>query len=106
MLEDAFLQKIRDLVEKDLSSADFGILQLCRGVGMSRSQVYKKVKALTGNSPSHFIRSIRLYNAQKLLKASDMNASEVAYEVGFSSPVYFSNAFLDEFGVRPKEIRS
>ena len=105
-IEDAFLQTIRDLVEKDLSSAEFGMPQLCRGIGMSRSQIYKKVKALTGRSPSQFIRSIRLYHAQKLLKKSEMNISEVAYEVGFSSPVYFSNAFFKEFGIRPKEFVS
>ena len=67
-IEDAFLQKIRSLIEKDLSLSDIGMPQLIRHLGMSRSQIYKKVKALTGHSPSVFIRSIRLYHAQQLLK--------------------------------------
>ena len=105
-IEDAFLKKIQDLVEKDLSNAEFSVHHLSRGMGMSRSQIYKKIKALTGRSTSQFVRSIRLYKAQNLLKNSEMNVSEVAYEVGFSSPVYFSNVFFEEFGVRPKEIGS
>ena len=104
-IEDAFLQKIRTLLEKDLSDVDFGMPQLCQGLGMSRSQIYKKVKALTGHSPSQHVRSIRLHHAQNLLKTSDLNVSEVAYEVGFSSPSYFSDVFLEEFGVRPNETR-
>ena len=79
--------------------------QLIRGLGMSRSQIYRKVKALTGLSPSVFIRNIRLGHAQKLLKSSDLNISEIAYEVGFSTPAYFSDVFFNEFGIRPKDMR-
>ena len=104
-LEDAFLQKIRRIIEKDLSNGDIGMPQLIRKIGMSRSQVYKKVKALTGKSPSQYIRSIRLAHAQKMLQESDLNISEIGYEVGFSSPNYFSQVFFDEFGCRPNEIR-
>ena len=104
-IEDIFLQKIRTIVEKDLSNNDLGMLQLIRGLGMSRSQIYKKVKALTGVSPTHYIRSIRLFHAQRLLKTSDLNMSEVAYKVGFSTPSYFSTAYLEEFGSSPNETR-
>ncbi len=104
-IENAFLQKIRGLVEKELSDADFGMPQLMRGLGMSRSQIYKKVKALTGHSPSRYTRSIRLHHAQKLLQTTDLNVSEVAYDVGFSSPFYFSDVFFEEFGIRPNETR-
>ncbi len=103
--EDAFLLKIRAIIEADLSNSDIGMTQLIRGLGMSRSQIYKKVKALTGQSPSIYIRSIRLHHAQKLLKTSDLNVSEIAYEVGFSSPVYFSDVFFETFGSRPNETR-
>ena len=105
-LEDAFLKKIRTLVEKDLSDAEFGMPQLVRGLGMSRSQVYKKVKALTGHSPSVYINSIRLYQGKKLLQTTDLNVSEIAYDVGFSSPAYFSKLFLEEFGISPSETRN
>lgn len=104
-IEDAFLQKIRDIIEKDLSNSEIGMLQLVRQIGMSRSQIFKKVKALTGNSPSIYMRSIRLYHAQELLKKNELNISEIAYKVGFSSPVYFSDVYLEEFGVRPNETR-
>ena len=95
---------IRDR-EKDLSDSEIGMPQLIRGLAMSRTQVYRKVKALTGLSPSVFIRNIRLYHAKKLLQTSELNISEIAYEVGFSSPVYFSDVFFKEFGFRPKEAR-
>ena len=104
-IEHAFLKKIRTLVEEDLGNADFGSLELCKGLNMSRSQIYKKVKALTGGSPSKYIRSIRLYHAREMLKTEDLNISEVAYAVGFTSPAYFSTRFVEEFGVRPNEAR-
>ena len=105
-IEHIFLKKIRTLVEEDLGNADFGSHQLCRGLNMSRSQIYKKVKALTGGSPSKYIRSIRLYHAREMLKAEDLNISEVAYAVGFTSPTYFSTKFVEEFGIRPNESRA
>jgi len=103
--EDPFLQKIRRFVEKDLADADIGMPQLVRELSMSRSQVYKKVKALTGKSPSRYVRSIRLAHARELLKTSDMNVSEVGYAVGFTSPVYFSKVYFEEFGLRPNVSR-
>jgi len=104
-LEDAFLQKIRAILEKDLSNSEIGMPQLICGLGMSRSQIYKKVKALTGLSPSRYIRTIRLHHAQQLLENGELNVSEIAYEVGFSSPVYFSDIFFEEFDIRPNETR-
>ncbi|WP_296385985.1 ATP-binding protein [Winogradskyella sp.] len=104
-IEDVFLQKIRTIIEEDLSNSEIGILQLVRGIGMSRSQIFKKVKALTGNSPSIYMRSIRLHHAQKLLKTTNFNVSEIAYKVGFSSPVYFSDVYLETFGYRPTDDR-
>jgi len=104
-MEDAFLNKIRSLVEEDLAASNFGMLQLMRGLGMSRSQIYKKVKALTGDSPSIYMRKIRLLHAKRLLKDPSFNVSEVAYAVGFDSPAYFSDVFLEEYGHRPSEKR-
>ncbi|MBL7782589.1 MAG: response regulator [Saprospiraceae bacterium] len=103
--EDSFLQKVRALVEKNLSDADFEMPQLERALAMSRSQIYRKVKALTGKSPSLFIRSIRLHQGKQMLLNTTLTVSEIAYEVGFSSLNYFSDAFLEEFGERPMKVR-
>ncbi len=100
-MEDAFLQKIRGIVEQHLPDVEFEIDQLARIVGMSRSQLFRKIKALTGQSPSLFIRAIRLHRGRELLQTTGMNVSEVAYEVGFSTPAYFSDAFMEAFGMRP-----
>lgn len=104
-IEDAFVQKIRELVLQHLSDASFEVDQLAQLSGMSRSQLFRKIKALTGQSPSLFIRSLRLQRAKELLETTDMNISEIGYEVGFSTPTYFSDAFLETFGMRPSQVR-
>ncbi|MBX2929148.1 MAG: response regulator [Saprospiraceae bacterium] len=103
-VEDAFLQKIRSIVEEHLSDSAFEIDQLARVVGMSRSQLFRKIKALTGQSPSLHIRAIRLHRGKELLETTEMNVTEVAYEVGFSTPAYFSDAFAEKYGVRPSQV--
>ncbi|MCB9264079.1 MAG: response regulator [Lewinellaceae bacterium] len=104
-LEDEFLRKVRQLVNDNLSDADYGIVQLCRALNMSRSQLFRKLKALTGKPTSLFIRSIRLQKAKQLLLDTGLNVSEIAYEVGFTSPAYFTRAFSEEFGVAPSGVR-
>ena len=104
-LEDEFLQKMRQVVETHLSNPDFDSAQLCRGMGMSRSQIYRKLMALTGHSASHFIRSVRLHKARKMLASDNFTIAEVAYDVGFKDPSYFSRTFLEEFGVSPSDTR-
>ena len=104
-MEDAFLQKIRAVVEAHLSDTDFEMPQLERALGMSRSQIFRKVRALTGRSPSLYMRSVRLHRAKELLQTTRMSVSEIAYEVGFATPAYFSTAFQEEFGAPPSAIR-
>ena len=104
-IEDAFLQKLRAVVEKHIADTDFEMPQLERALGMSRSQIFRKVKALTGSSPSLFIRAIRLQQGKHLLETTQLNVSEIAYDSGFSSVQYFSDAFLEAFQVRPSEWR-
>ncbi len=104
-LEDAFLQKFRAIVEANLSDPDFEMPQLERALAMSRSQIFRKVKALTGKSPSLFIRFIRLHRGRHLLKTSNLSVSEIAYQVGYSALNNFSDAFLEEFGERPLKVR-
>ncbi|MBK7872189.1 MAG: response regulator [Saprospiraceae bacterium] len=103
--EDEFIQKVRQAVEKNIDDEDFGILQLCRAVNLSRAQLHNKIKALTGKSTSHYIRAIRLRKAKDLLKNPNLNISQVAYEVGFHDPKYFSKTFAEEFGILPGEMR-
>ena len=74
-------------------------------LGLSRVQLYRKVKALTGVSPVELIRTVRLQRGRELLQTTDKTVSEVAYEVGFSAPSYFTKCFKDEFGISPQEGR-
>ena len=105
-MEDAFLQKLRLEVEKKIDDPTFGIMELCRTVNLSRMQVHRKIKALSGKPTSLFIRSIRLQKSKQLLLTTEMNISEIAFEVGFSDPSYFSRTFTSEFGMPPTEFLS
>jgi len=104
-IEDAFLEKVNEILEKHLSNSEFEVPQLSREVLMSQSQIYRKIKALTGKSIVAYLRSYRLQKGRELLRTSAKNISEVAYEVGFSDPAYFSRLFSKEFGVPPMESR-
>ncbi|GJM34947.1 MAG: hybrid sensor histidine kinase/response regulator [Saprospiraceae bacterium] len=105
-LEDAFLLKARQIVEDNLGNNQFSIEQFCQKMAMSRMQLHRKLSALTDQSASHFIRGIRLQQSKVLLRQSlDVTISEVAYEVGFNDPKYFSRVFTEEFGVSPSAFR-
>lgn len=104
-MEDAFLKKAKAAVEMEFANEDFDIHRLCRALTMSRAQLHRKLTALTGMSATHFIRSIRLQRAKELLQTTDLTVSEIAYEVGFRDPNYFSRTFTEEFGTPPSETR-
>jgi len=101
--EDAFMNKLQTTIASKMKDTEFGISQLCVDMGMSRSQLHLKIKALTNRSTSHFIRAIRLHKAKELLRQATMNVTEISYEVGFNDPAYFSKKFAEEFGVSPKK---
>ncbi len=103
-LEDAFVLKVKIAVLEHLSDAHFGVDELCRSLAMSQSQLHRKLTALTGKNATLFIRSLRLTRAKELLTTKAMNVSEVAYEVGFDDPKYFSRVFAEEFGVAPSKM--
>ena len=105
-LEKEFLRQLQEIVEVKINQTDLAVLDLCRAVQLSHSQVYRKLKALTGQTPVQFIRSIRLRKAKELLQSSTLNISEIAYEVGFSDPNYFSRSFQQTFGSPPTAIRN
>ena len=104
-VEDLFLQKVNAIIEDQLADSEFGIDQLCQTLALSRSQLHRKLKALTNCTTSSYIRTIRLQKAKTLLETTQLNISEVAYDVGFSDPNYFSRMFLKEFGQRPTGFR-
>ena len=89
-----------------MDDAELGIPDLCRAVHLSHTQVFRKLKALTGLNPTLFIRKMRLQKAALLLKTTERNISEIAYDVGFTDPNYFSRAFHEEFGAPPSAMRN
>ncbi len=99
--EAQFLEKFKAAVRAKLAKTELNVEELGADLGMSRVQLYRKVKALTGLSPVELIRMTRLKRAETLLRQGGKTVSEVAYEVGFSSPSYFSKCFRDYFGCSP-----
>ena len=88
-------------VEKNMARSDLSVEELSRELGMSRAHLYKKISQITGKTPIEFIRIIRLKRAAQLLRESQQNISEIAFQVGFNNPKYFSRYFKEEFGVLP-----
>ena len=84
---------------------NFGVLELCKKVGMSRTPLYNKIKALTGYSTSHFIKKVRIRQACLLLQTSEMNIGQVSFEAGVESLPYFTKIFTKEMGLSPSKYR-
>ena len=84
---------------------NFGVKELCKKVGMSRTQLHNKIKALTGYYTSHFIKKARIHQATKLLRTTEMNIRQVAIEVGIESLPYFTKIFTKEIGLSPSKYR-
>lgn len=100
-LDEILIKKAIRYVEDNISRCELSVEELSRELGMSRVQLYKKLISLTGKSPIEFIRVIRLKRAAQFLRESQRNVSEIAYQVGFNNPKYFSKYFKQEFGVLP-----
>ncbi|MCC6282505.1 MAG: response regulator [Saprospiraceae bacterium] len=104
--ENTFLKHLREAVETRLDDAELTAEEIGRVIGMSRSNLYAKLSALTGLSFNLYLRELRLKKAQELLRSTDLNIAEVAYAVGFNDPKYFSKLFSEALGVSPKKFRS
>jgi AraC-like DNA-binding protein len=102
-LEDQFITNLHALLADHLSDEDYDIQQMCEDLNISRSQLHKKLKALTGMSTSHYVRNYKLVAAEPLLLNPQLNISEVAYQVGFRSPKYFTRLFKEKNGLSPTE---
>lgn len=104
--EQNFLKDLNAFIDENLRDPDFSVEELAGKLNISRVQLYRKVKALLGISISEYISAQRLNKARNLLQQSDMNISEIAYEVGYSSPGYFSTSFKNKYGISPKQLKS
>lgn len=101
-----FVERITALIEAHMDDETYGIEDLCRDAGASRTQIHHKLKKWTGLSTSHFIRSIRLQRAKYLLVHTDFNITQVAFAVGFQDPSYFARVFHDSFNITPKKFQN
>jgi len=99
-----FLARFKEVVEARMSDSDVSVEDLAADMNLSRVQLYRKVKAVTDSSPVEILRTARLKRAYQLLVTTDKTISEVAYDVGFSAPSYFTKCFKDEFGISPSDL--
>lgn len=102
-LDKKLLNQIREMIEENMVDSDFNVSMLQEKMGMGNKQLYRKLKALTGQTPVEYIRDMRMQKAAKLLKAGKFSVSEVMYTVGFSNSSYFSKCFSKAFGMTPTE---
>jgi YesN/AraC family two-component response regulator len=102
-IDEKFIEKILTVINEHLSEEEFSIEDIAMEIGMSRAQIYRKIKALTGKSPSLYLRSVRLSKAKEMIRERKGTISEISYRVGFSSPAYFSRCYREEFGHPPSE---
>ena len=99
--DEKFLNKVMTIIEDHIGDENFSIDELSREVGYSNMHFYRKLKALAGETPSQFLRTIRLKRAAELLRKKSDNVTQIAYSVGFSSLSYFNKCFKEQFGVTP-----
>lgn len=99
-----FIQKVLSFIDANIDDDQFGILELCDAIGMSRAQIYRKFNLLTDRTPHEFLRSYRLQRAKELLLTTKLNVSEAAYRTGFKNVSHFSRIFTEEFGLSPSKI--
>lgn len=104
--EGVFLKKVNSVIETNLEDSDFKVDALADAMALSRTQLFRKIKALTKMSPQQYLRFVRLDRAKKLLqdKSEDLNVSEVGYKVGFASKSHFTRSFQKEFGFNPSDL--
>jgi signal transduction histidine kinase/ligand-binding sensor domain-containing protein/DNA-binding NarL/FixJ family response regulator len=104
-LDDALLKRSMEIIEKNIGDENFGVDDLAREACLSRSHLNRKLHALTNLAPAEFIRYVRLQRAHELLEKNAGTIAEVAYQVGFASPSYFSTCFRERFGFPPSEVQ-
>jgi YesN/AraC family two-component response regulator len=104
-LDKQFITNILEYIHENITDPALNVENLADKLLISRSKLYRKIKALTGNTANEFIRKIRLEKAKQFLENSDYSISEISYKVGFSSPSYFTKCYKIQFGILPTEVR-
>lgn len=99
-----FIERLFKCTDCNLSNDNFTINKLSKDIGMSRPQLYRNITSITGRSPVNFIRDLKMHRALFLIKDKNLNISEVALEVGYNNPSYFSKCFQERFGIVPSKI--
>ena len=102
-VDEKLIQRALEYIEKNMDNTEYAVEELSRDLGMTRMNLYRKLQSITGNTPSDFIKSIRLKRAAQLLQGSRLTMAEVADRVGFSSASYFTKCFKEMFGVTPTQ---
>ncbi len=105
-MDETFYKELQNILEKNLTNPEFNVEQLCKKLYMGRTSLYRKILALTGESPTQFIRSYRLQRAAQLLKTHFGNVTEVAFAVGFSNTAYFTKCFKEKFHQLPSTLHA
>ena len=103
--DQTFVTRLREVIRENIGDSDFSVERIGEEIGLSRVQLYRKVKALTGQTPVELLRKARLERSRRLIEKTEKSVSEIAYEVGFTSPSYFNKCFKDEFGISPGAMR-
>lgn len=103
--DQTFVTRLREVIRDNMGDSDFSVERIGEEIGLSRVQLYRKVKALTGQTPVELLRKARLERSRRLIEKTEKSVSEIAYEVGFTSPSYFNKCFKDEFGISPGTMR-
>ncbi len=104
--KNAFMQRVTELINKNIDNQDYNVENLATDLGMSRMNMYRKFQAYGEKTPSEYIRTLRLQRAADLLLHSDKSVSEIAYAVGFTSPQYFTKCFKEDYGITPKKYKN
>lgn len=104
--EQAFVSKVKRLIEQNMGNENFDVEQLAGALNMSYTQLHRKLKAVTNQTANQFIRSMRLHRAMDIIRQNGQTIAETAYSVGFSSPAYFTKCFTEQFSISPSEIRN
>ena len=105
-IDEKLIQKALELINSKMGNANYSVEQFSNDMNMERSGLYRKLVSITGQTPSGFIRSVRLKRAAQLLRERDFSIGEIAEKVGFNNFAYFSKCFFEEFGVKPSRYRA
>ena len=102
-VDKGIVERFRELIEANLTDSELSVEELGSKMGLSRVQLYRKIKSLTNYSPNELVRIARLKKAASLLASSEKTISEITYEVGFTSPSYFTKCYKEYFGESPTD---